>query len=65
MTLEEFDHRGFGFNESCVYKGNRYPIAAVDFDERLIAIVGYVRGADPGEYTWVRCENVSDVRREP
>jgi hypothetical protein len=64
MTAEEFDRRGFGFNESCIYKGVRYPIVSVDFEERLVGIKGYVQNEEDGEWTWVRCENVSDVRRE-
>ena len=58
MTFEEFDKTGWTVGMFGIYKdGNKYPIAAADFDERLIGLAGLTLGTD--EPTMVRCENVT------
>lgn len=56
MTLAEFDNTKWGANMFAEYKGKNYPVAACDFDERLIALEGVTLGSDTPD--WVRCENV-------
>lgn len=58
MTIEEFNVTGFGPNMFAEYKGDRYPIAEVAFDEALLGLQG-VYGSRRS--TWVRCENVTIV----
>lgn len=55
MTIDEFNDTGFGSGMFAIYKGGKYPISAVDFDEALVALEGVVEGA---HLSWVRCENV-------
>lgn len=42
-----------------MYKGEKYPIAACDFEEALVALSGVTLGTD--EPNWVRCENIQLV----
>lgn len=59
MTFDEFDNAQWRCGMVGEYKGEKYPIAACDFEERLIALKGLTLGSD--EPTWVRCENVALV----
>ena len=65
MTQEEFDKTAFGFGMLADYKGKTFAIAQVDFEERLIGIVGEVEVADEDDdITWKRCENIEQVHYE-
>lgn len=62
MTIDEFNNTGFGGGMFAIYRGGKYPISAVAFDEALLALDDVVDG---GEYpSWVRCENV-EIWRKP
>jgi hypothetical protein len=63
MTEEEFNNTKWGANMEMRYKGKIYPIAAVDFEERLIAYPC----DNFQEMSWVRCENVKviEINHEP
>lgn len=55
MTVEEFDSTAFGANMEMKYRGVKYPIVSVDFEERLLAYPC----DNFQELSWVRCENVT------
>lgn len=57
MTFDEFDSTNWQAGMFAIYKGEKYPIAQVDFEERLIGLSGLTLGTD--EPTIVRCENVT------
>lgn len=66
MTIEEFDNIGFTAKSQAVYKGDRYDIACVNFEEKLIGfedIIDKVFDEEEEEeeelavINWVRCEN--------
>lgn len=63
MTLDEFKATGWLSRMAAIYKGKRYQIASVCFDEALIALDGLTLGTD--EPTWVRCENITLDGRWP
>lgn len=63
MTIDEFNDTGFGPGMFAIYKDNKYPISAVDFDEALLELKGVVGGADHS--SWVRCESVEIIHFEP
>lgn len=56
MTIDEFNNTGFGGGMFAMYKGKKFPIFAVAFDEALIALDGVVQGSEHPH--WVRCENI-------
>ena len=57
MTFEEFDSTKWRAGMIVIYKGKKYPIAWVDFDERLLGLE-YLTLED--EYpVAVRCEGVT------
>jgi len=60
MTQLEFDKTGFTGNMKCVFQGEEYGIATVDFEERLIGIYEMISGAESEEdISWKRCENIT------
>ncbi len=59
MTQQEFDATKWKCGMKATYKGETYPVASCDFEERLIGLDGVTLGTD--EPTWVRCENVAIV----
>lgn len=58
MTLEEFNNMSFYCGMQIEYSGKVFPLASVDFQEGLIAIIE-VEQEDPEdeELSWKRCEN--------
>ena len=64
MTIQEFDSIGWGCGMTAEYHGKTYPIAACDFEEKLVGITGVCELAE-SEITWVRCENVSVHKSNP
>lgn len=59
MTIEEFNKTRFGNGMKVIYKllpDIEIDIAAIDFEESLIALRDDERG-----FFWVRCENVTLV----
>lgn len=62
MTITEFDKTGFTGKMKCLYDGNEYGIASVDFQEKLIGIYEEIQGAEsPDEISWKRCENITII----
>lgn len=61
MTFEEFDSTKWGPTLFGRYKGSIFPIASVDFDERLIGLAELTLGTD--DPTMVRCESVELVNQ--
>lgn len=61
MTIDQFDKTGFQYGDKAVYKGETYPIKSLDFEERLIGLLGVSFGADEDDVTWVRCESVEHI----
>jgi len=59
MTRDKFNETGFGPRMFAEYRGGKYPIVAVAFDEGLLALGGVVEGAE--EPAWVRCESVEII----
>jgi len=59
MTQQEFDTTKWKCGMKAVYKGEVYPVASCDFEERLVGLYGVALGTD--DHTWVRCENVAIV----
>ncbi len=64
LTLEKFNKQGFGAKDEAIYKGKKYKVASVDFDEALIGLFLNISGGEPGDVSWVRCENVIYVPYE-
>ncbi len=61
MTIEEFNNTRFGGSMYADYKGDRYQIASVDFEESLVGLFMDISGGDEGDISWVRCENCTLV----
>lgn len=64
MTIEEFNETRFSKGDQAHYKSTSYLISSVDFEEKLIGIIGYftdMEGND--EITWLRCESILYVPR--
>ena len=62
MTIDQFNKQRFGAGDKARYRdGIYYDIAAVDFDEQLIGLLMHISGGEPGDVTWVRCENVDHL----
>jgi len=62
MTQQEFDSAMFGKGDKAKYKdGETYPIAQLDFDERLIGLLMEIPGGEEGDVSWVRCENIEYI----
>lgn len=59
MSIEEFNSTKWGGGMFAMYHGEKYPIAACDFEEALVALSGVTLGTD--ELNWVRCENITLV----
>ena len=59
MTTDEFKKTKWGGGMFAKYRGEKYPIAACDFGEELVALDGVTLGSD--EPNWVRCENIELV----
>lgn len=59
MNINEFGRTKWGPRMFGMYKGEKYPIAACDFEEALVALDGVTLGSD--EPNWVRCENIELV----
>lgn len=57
MTIEEFDKTKFTGGQKGKYRGKEYPIVSVDFQEKLVGIIGYWSPDDEEPYC-VRCENI-------
>ncbi len=58
MTTEEFNKRQFSSKVVVEYKGDRFYVKAVDFEEDLIAIDEFNTGDGRD---WKRCENVKYI----
>jgi hypothetical protein len=54
MTIKEFNTIKFASGMHIIYKGERYEIIAVDFEESLIAID---EKNDPENLSWKWCEH--------
>ncbi|HLP99170.1 MAG TPA: hypothetical protein VK149_12080 [Sideroxyarcus sp.] len=63
MTLDEFKATGWLPRMAAIYKGKRYEIDSVDFEESLVGLEGAIGGCD--DIKWVRCENVTLDGRWP
>lgn len=59
MGIDEFNSTRWRPRMFAMYKGEKYPIAACDFEEALVALSGVTLGTD--EPNWVRCENITLV----
>jgi len=59
MTLEEFNNHSFGANMFVMYKGDKFYVISVSFEEALFGIVSDKSDYDPDEWSWVRCENIT------
>ena len=59
MNIDEFNETNWGSGMFAMYNGEKYPVAACDFEEQLLALSGVTLGTD--EPTWVRCENIELV----
>lgn len=57
MTIEEFNNTKFSIHDWAIYKGAKYKIASVDFEEQLIGLLMNNDPENPKEISWVRCEN--------
>lgn len=57
MTTDQFKTTSWMPRMAALYKGKRYQIASVCFDEALVALDGLTLGTD--EPTWVRCESIT------
>lgn len=57
MLVEDFNNTDWGANMEMKYKGNKYPVCAVDFEEKLVAYPC----DNFQEMSWVRCENMNLV----
>ena len=60
MKNTEFDAHGFAIGDKIIYNNIQYDIATVDFEERLIGIVGEISN-DAEAVTWKRSENCEFV----
>jgi hypothetical protein len=58
MNHKEFDEFRWGVNIYVEHKGIIKYVIAVDFEERLLALVFDRRYCPTEEWEWVRCENV-------
>ena len=60
MTKEQFDKQQWGKGDVIIYKGEKYYVTTVDFEERLVGFISAVNYFDEltGEPTIARCENV-------
>jgi hypothetical protein len=61
MSRETFEKTGVFRGIECIYKGEKYLVKAIDFEEGLIAfsIIGNE------ELSWVRCENCEYANPTP
>lgn len=59
MTIDEFNKTGWCCGMKAKYKGEIYPIASCDFEEKLVALPGVTLGTD--EPNWIRCENIEII----
>ncbi|WP_289281518.1 MULTISPECIES: hypothetical protein [unclassified Methylophaga] len=58
MTQDEFVEVEWTAGMLATYQEHEYSIVSVHFRERLIAFDFY----GDGDLTWVRCENVSNIK---
>ena len=61
MTPEDFLNTSFSNKDEVEYKGRRYNIAALDFEEHLIGICEF----EDSDISWKRCENVNYFKHDP
>jgi hypothetical protein len=62
MTVEEFNKTGWTGNMKCIFQGEKYGIASVDFEEQLVGIYEIIQGAESeDEISWKRCENINII----
>lgn len=60
MTFEQFDKTGWAGNMKCIFQDEKYGIATVDFEERLVGIYEMISGAErENAVSWKRCENIT------
>ena len=59
MTIEQFKEQPFISGMLAEYKGEKYEIISVNFDEALIGLVEV--GQDIEFINWVRCENCNII----
>ena len=46
----------------CIFQGEEYGIATVNFEERLVGIYEMISGAESeDDISWKRCENITLV----
>lgn len=64
MTTEEFDETGWTRGMHATHRNQQgiYPIASVDFEEKLVGLKDFVGGAEPDHIHWVRCENIELIK---
>ena len=60
MSIEEFDKTSWRGGDAVFFDGEIFPVASVDFDEKLIGIIREIEN-DPDQITWKRCENCDKV----
>lgn len=58
MEILEFNKTGFRSGDTATYKGENYPIAQIDFEEKLFGLLMNIPGGEEDDISWVRCENV-------
>ena len=46
MTVEEYDKTGWTEKMKCIFQGEEYGIATVDFEERLVGIYEMISGVE-------------------
>ena len=56
MSIDEFNNTKWGPRMFAMYRGERLPIVACDFQEALVALSGVTLGTD--DPNWIRCENI-------
>lgn len=64
MHPHEFDNTRFSAHTWVMYKGKRFFMIAVNFDERLFALVEEKAAVPVDEWLWVRCENVEIIKNQ-
>lgn len=57
MTIQEFNKTRFASGDRVIYKGKKFVICTLDFEEALIGFDMDLEGAEPETISWVRCEN--------
>lgn len=61
MTTEEFESLAFSSHMDALYRGERYGVSAIDFEEHLFELEQYDEVGWRSTW-WVRCENVEIIQ---